>query len=268
MPVNTKRLVVVLTWDEPAPAQVASRAVTYDLDLWADHNVDCPGACGEFASRSTVDNVEYLVIDNPPAGPYRLKVVPVNAPIFPLRYGMTAMIIRGDTTPAMTASLTPPATSPLVGSIFEVQMSVATPHYVASGVQVQPASIPSGVTLLSVNTRRHDGLSVGFPNTEETLTLGNLIPNISRRATYFFRADTPGPKTFFARAWSENGGEKSHRQHVVQVQPLAVDWWTTALGRARPLTGARRHLSVTETVRLSGGGVAHRRTSYYLSSMR
>ena len=71
VPVNTKRLVVVLTWDEPAASAGASRAVTYDLDLWADHNVDCSdptGACGELASRSTVDNVEYLVINNPPAG--------------------------------------------------------------------------------------------------------------------------------------------------------------------------------------------------------
>ena len=103
VPAGTKRLVVVLTWDEPAASAGASRAVTYDLDLWVDHNVDCSdptGACGEFASLSTVDNVEYVVINNPPAGSYRMKVVPVNAPTFPLPYGMTAMIIRGDTDPS------------------------------------------------------------------------------------------------------------------------------------------------------------------------
>ena len=38
VPPGTKRLVVVLTWDEPAASAGASRAVTYDLDLWADQH--------------------------------------------------------------------------------------------------------------------------------------------------------------------------------------------------------------------------------------
>ena len=225
------------------------------------------GACGELASRSTVDNVEYLVINNPPAGSYRLKVVPVDAPTFPLRYGMTAMIIRGDTTPAMTASLTPPATSPLVGSIFEVKMSVATPAYVASGVQIQPTSIPSGVTPLSVQTKRHDGVSMAFHISEETLTLGNLVPNYSRSASYWFRADTPGPKTFFVRAWSENGGEVV-ASTTFQVQPLAVDLVPTAMGTspATPTAAPGATFSVTDTVQnLGPGASASSKTRYYLS---
>ena len=43
VPAGTQRLVVVLTWDEPAASAGASRAVTYDLDLWVDHNADCGG---------------------------------------------------------------------------------------------------------------------------------------------------------------------------------------------------------------------------------
>ena len=87
MPPGTQRLVVVLTWDEPAASAGASRAVTYDVDLWVDHMIDCgdpSGRCGEFASISTVDNVEYVVVNNPPAGSYRMKVTPVNAPTFQL----------------------------------------------------------------------------------------------------------------------------------------------------------------------------------------
>ncbi len=54
VPAGTQRLVVVLTWDEPAASAGASRAVTYDLDLWVDHNADCSdprGACGEYLVR-------------------------------------------------------------------------------------------------------------------------------------------------------------------------------------------------------------------------
>ena len=36
VPPGTKRLVVVLTWDEPPASAGASRAVMYDVDLWVD----------------------------------------------------------------------------------------------------------------------------------------------------------------------------------------------------------------------------------------
>ena len=81
VPAGAQRLVVVLTWDEPAASAGASQAVTYDLDLWVDHNADCTsptGACGEWTSISGIDNVEYVVINNPPAGIYRLEGVAVH----------------------------------------------------------------------------------------------------------------------------------------------------------------------------------------------
>ena len=83
MPPGAKRLVVVLTWDEPPASAGASRAVTYDIDLWVDRDVDCtarPAPCGEYSSLSGVDNVEYIVVHDPPAGMYRLKVVPDRCP--------------------------------------------------------------------------------------------------------------------------------------------------------------------------------------------
>jgi hypothetical protein len=91
VPPNTKRLVVVMTWDEPAASAGAHWAVNYDLNLWADHLIDCVdpseiGDCGDFASQSTADNVEFLAIQNPPAGSYRLKVIPKNGPTFPARW--------------------------------------------------------------------------------------------------------------------------------------------------------------------------------------
>jgi len=270
VPPNTKRLVVVLTWDEPAASAGASRAVTYDLDLWADHESYCTeesGACGEFASRSDVDNVEFLAINDPPAGSYRLKVVPVNGPTFPLRYGVTAVVIRGDTTPAMTNVLTPPPGGAAVGSIFEVLQTVATPHYVASGVQVTPTVIPSGVTLISIETQRHDGEFMAFPNDSDNLTLGNLFPSYSRQVRYYYRADTPGPKTFFVRAWSDNGGEVVANT-TVQVRTLTANLVPSGMGTTpgAPSVAPGGQFSVTDTVLNAGPGAAtSSRTRYYLS---
>ena len=82
MPPGAKRLVVVLTWDEPPASVGAGRAVTYDINLYVDRYVDCmdpTGACGEYVSLSTVDNVEYVVVHDPAPGVYRLKVVPHDA---------------------------------------------------------------------------------------------------------------------------------------------------------------------------------------------
>ena len=138
VPPNTKRLIVVLTWDEPAASAGASRAVTYDLDLWIDHEATCGwvGDCGEYQSVSFVDNVEYIIVENPPAGLYRLKAHPYNAPSFHLPYGMVARIIRGDPTPAMMASLTAPS-NPKVGESFAMTLQLNTPAYVVSGAHVE-----------------------------------------------------------------------------------------------------------------------------------
>ena len=270
VPVNTKRLVVVMTWDEPAASAGASRAVTYDLDLWADHQVDCgdpSGACGEFSSQSTVDNVEFVVVNNPPAGTYRLKVVPVNGPTFPLTYGMTAMIVRGDTTPAMTINMTPPASPPTVGSIFEVKTTVATPAYVASGVQITPTLIPPGLTFQAAQTTRHDGVPMAFNNSADTTTLGNLVPTHSRTVSHFFKADTAGTKTFNVRAWSENGGEL-FASTTFLVQTPRANLVPSGMGKspATPTMAPGSSFSVSDTVQNVGQAAStSSKTRYYLS---
>ena len=77
VPEDSRRLDVVLTWDEQ-PADTLTRSVLNNLDLWADQGADCETeACGEHASRSEVDNVEWLLIEDPAPGTYRIKVVPV-----------------------------------------------------------------------------------------------------------------------------------------------------------------------------------------------
>ena len=212
VPVEAKRLVVVLTWDEPAASAGAARAVTYDIDLWADRGADCVpdviGQCGEWASQSTIDNTEYLIIDNPPAGVYRLKAVNVHAPASGLPVAIAAKVMLGSPKPAMTLSAAPSTTSPALGSTFTVTTTVANPAYEAYGVHVSVPTIPSGVTLVDVATTREDGLTMNFPNARG-VTLGSIVAGDTRSAVWRFQATQAGAKTIPFRAWSDNGGTKT-----------------------------------------------------------
>ena len=69
VPDNTSRLDLVMTWDEP-PTDTIGQAVLNDLDLWLDRDGDCgSAACGERSSTSRKDNVEWIILRNPPPEP-------------------------------------------------------------------------------------------------------------------------------------------------------------------------------------------------------
>lgn len=72
IPSGVDEMFVVLSWIEPAAAVGASRATYNDVDLWVDHGRD-DGSYGEWGSFAVSDNVEFVRIVNPPAGPYRFK---------------------------------------------------------------------------------------------------------------------------------------------------------------------------------------------------
>lgn len=209
VPAGSRRLVVVLTWDEPEASAGASQAVTHDIDLWADHNADCApdakGQCGEWASQSYDDNTEYLIVDNPPPGRYRLKAINWRAPASGLPVAIAAKVVRGDPTPSVALSATPSTASPPVGSTFTVTTTVANPAYEAYGVHVSVPFVPVGLTPLDATTTREDGVSMQFPNALG-LTLGSVVAGDARSAVWRFRVDAPGPHTMRFRSWSDNGG--------------------------------------------------------------
>ena len=214
MPSGTDRLVVAMTWDEPAASAGAASAVTYDLDLWIDRGADCTpdakGQCGEYASQSSVDNSEYLIIDNPPAGTYRLKIVNWRAPSTGLPAALAATVVRGDPTPVMTLSAAPSRVDPPVGSTFTVTTGVSSPAYVTSGAHLQMTALSSGLRLVGVTTTREDNVASNF-GAVSALTLGDIIERDSRTAVWTFQVLTAGAKTIDFRAWSENGGTRTSR---------------------------------------------------------
>ena len=173
-----------------------------------------------------------------------------------LNWGMTATIIRGDPTPPMTAYLTAPP-NPTVGSAFGVTVNVATPAYVVSGVHVEIVALALGVTPLYFETMRLDGVTMLYSDGLRPMTLGNVVPMLSRSATWYFRATSTGSKTFAVRAWSENGGEVNVTKTVSVVPAMSnADLVQTAMttNPPAPIRAPGTTFSVTDTVQNAGTG--------------
>ena len=140
VPAGASRVDIVMTWDERAADTVAS-AVVNDLDLWVDRDADCPAsqpaACGNAASRSSKDNVEWLILRDPQPGTYRLKVVPKYARVDAPRAALAWTVIRGPSTPQLAISTAADAVAATPGQPFEVEATLATDGYVAAGTMLR-----------------------------------------------------------------------------------------------------------------------------------
>jgi hypothetical protein len=197
-----------MTWDEDAASSGAGKAVKYDLDLWVDHGADCTpdskGQCGEWASQSYDDNVEYLIINNPVAGTYRLKIINWDAPSSGLPAAIAAIVIKGDPTPTMNVTATSSTSTPARNTDFTITTLVSASAYVASATHIEISSMSSGLTFSKVSTTREDGINMEF--TDNNFSFGNIIQGDARSAIWTFRATSAGAKSITFRIWSENGG--------------------------------------------------------------
>ena len=132
VPEGASRLDVVLTWDEQ-PADTLTRSVLNNLDLWADQGADCAEeACGEHASRSEVDNVEWLLIEDPVPGTYRIKVVPVEIYAESSTAAIAWKILRGDPTPQLSLEVEDTSAG-ATSDYLTVDVMIDADQYVASG---------------------------------------------------------------------------------------------------------------------------------------
>lgn len=211
VPRGTSRLDVVLTWDEP-PAEAIGSSVLNDLDLWLDRGAECEqAACGEYASRSRQDNVEWLVIKDPPPGRYRIKAVPHRIYTAPPRAGIAWTVVRGASTPTLQVDV---ERAEVMGG-EEVTVAVSADAYVAAGVRLQVAC------------RDADGADCGYggelvsaaaENGEwpmnfdkgQSLSLGEVA--VGERAEVRFRAyrgSSPRRLYFMATGWNALAGSAS-----------------------------------------------------------
>ena len=132
VPRGASRLDVVLTWDEQ-PADTLTRSVLSDLDLWVDRGANCiSDACGEYVSRSEVDNVEWLLIEDPAPGTYRIKVVPVEVYGEASTAAVAWKILRGDAVPELEL-VVEDVSRDAESEYVTVEVTVNASDYVTSG---------------------------------------------------------------------------------------------------------------------------------------
>ena len=133
---GTERLDIVLAWDEP-PTDNSGDTVIADIDLYLGPNDDCdPTECGTHSSTSRVDNVEYLIIDNPEPGSHRISVVPYNIYLHQPRVGVAWKAITGSTTPQLNVSSTMANLDSRTARRPVLDLEVSVDSYVSTGTML------------------------------------------------------------------------------------------------------------------------------------
>lgn len=162
VPEGASRIDVVMTWDEPATDTIAN-LVLNDLNLWIDHQADCGvGPCGEYSSQSAIDNVEWIILNNPEPGIYRVKVNAARVYTDAPRVGVAWTVIQGDSAPKLSIEATE--------QVFETPVGQSHDHDV--GLTITSGSYVSSGTRLHVDCRTLDGDAcgkVGFKRRNETI---------------------------------------------------------------------------------------------------
>ena len=165
VPEGASRLDVVMTWDEP-PADAVASTVLNDLDLWLDQDADCEtAACGEHASRSRLDSVEWIVVRNPAPGTYRVKVLAHRVYTTAPRAAVAWTVIRGASTPQLAVEADRERIAET--GTQELTLTLTSDAYLAAGTRLRVDCRTEGastcndvVTIESVSLVREDGVAV------------------------------------------------------------------------------------------------------------
>ena len=136
VPENTNRLDIVLTWDEP-PNDYFRTAVISDVDLYLGPNTDCdPTECADYSSKSRIDNVEYLIIENPTPGTQRISIVPFNVYQFEPRVAVAWKAITGEVKPQLSVATETNSIEPNDIKRPELNFTITVDSYLATGTYI------------------------------------------------------------------------------------------------------------------------------------
>ena len=228
VPEGASRLDLVMTWDEP-PADAIAGSVLNDLDLWLDQGADCAAAaCGEHASRSRRDNVEWVIVRNPEPGTLRAKAVAHRVFGRAPRAALAWTVIRGPSTPRLT--VTADEEDVIVGDgAAEITVTVAVDGYVAAGTELfidcregdAESTACNNLTLQDGEVSRKDGIATSWvASVGGTVSLGEISPEAPRTLTFsVMHAGSDSVRLYFsASAWNGEGGRTS-----VAVRNSATD---------------------------------------------
>ena len=260
VPEGARRLDIVMTWDEQ-PADTLTRSVLNNLDLWVDRGADCAeDACGEYASRSEVDNVEWLFIEDPMPGAYRVKVVPVEIYGESSTAAVAWTVLRGE--PAPTLRLEVEDTSPNADSEYiTLDVTIEASHYLASGTTLHLScrgpvdcnELREAYYRYRNSVLREDGLSWSEQNfarwgRPEPISVGEVAAGTPRRVQLaFLRDELPADSSIHITASSWNAEAAG--------QSLALGADATVAGSDRPVP-ANDAFSSSEQIEGATGEIA------------
>lgn len=171
VPQGATRLDVVLTWDEPAVDPVAG-PVLNDFDLWLDAGTDCQDArCGEHSSTSQIDNVEWVMIQDPVPGTWRLKVVS-NRIHTKSKAAIAWNVIRGASTPSLGINVaTGSSRRGLNNSDAHFSFTIDVDSYIAAGTALHfecrgAIEDCDSLRIVAADITRQDGININAPKDE------------------------------------------------------------------------------------------------------
>ena len=215
VPEGASRLEVVLAWDEP-PADTIGSAVLNDLDLWLDRDGDCEKyACGEYASTSRRDNVEWIIVENPAPGTYRAGVVAHRVYTEAPRAGLAWTVVRGPSTPTLDLALD--NMRAIEERRYRIALSLSVDGYVAAGVRVGVAACRTAAdaecsTDIEVRPVVSESGVAHSPSTGSEYVLVGEV-GAGERQQVVFDVDIDGDEAsrlyFSADAWNANSATTS-----------------------------------------------------------
>jgi hypothetical protein len=210
------RLVVVLTWNDVPPALGANPVIVKDVDLHVDREPFDPGGnTGEYWSNSVINSVEYVFVNNPPAGNYRIKLYPYT-PQHTVRFGMMACQLYGDTTPVVSLSGATSRAWIRPGQSVSVPVTVAASDYLATNVYLTNPSTLNGFNLSSTSTTLQDGTLLTNRDSGGEILLGDVLRGTPRVITYTFTEafGLDRVASFAFRTRSDNAGISNHAANL------------------------------------------------------
>ena len=221
VPEDTARLDVVLTWTEPPAEPIATSTVVADLDLYIDKDGDCEeAACGEHASTSRIDNVEWILLQTPEAGSYTIRIVAANDFADSVQAGIAWTAIANSDTPALGVSVDDSQIDIGSGDSFDIELEVTADSYVSSGTTLHMACDSDDASICEAyketfwrpesEVDRADGTAVGIdvPATS-AIPLGEVqVGEIQRIKLVAPRNVATSSHTlyFVASAWNAESG--------------------------------------------------------------
>jgi len=133
---SSQPLRVMLTWSDPPASLSAARQLVNDLDLTVIGPNGATYYGNNIATGDRINNVEGIVINNPPVGQYTLKVRGYNVPIAAQPYALAVAGALSNTGQLAIAKAANPAAQVAPGGLITYTLALSANRPIAQAVTV------------------------------------------------------------------------------------------------------------------------------------